>query len=226
MRTINNSKHPRRRAREARRFSLIMSGDTLDTLIDGKLRLYQSRAGYRFSLDALLLAHFVTVKRCDRIVDLGAGNGPIALLLSHLHPSASLTGLEVQAEMAARAKRSVALNRLDDRVEIVSGDLREIGSILHGIGVPCRRQQSALSSGQQRPDQPRSGETYGRAMRSKPGWQIFLRAGAYLLRPKGRLALIYRSRFGRSTCSSACAAPVSSPNGCAGSIHSPRTGHC
>ncbi len=138
-----------------------MSEETLDTLIDGKLRLYQSRAGYRFSLDALLLAHFVTVKRGDRIVDLGAGNGPIALLLSHLHPSASLAGLEVQAEMAARAKRSVALNRLDDRVEIVSGDLREIGSIFTASSSPCRRQQSALSSGQQRPDQPQSGETVG-----------------------------------------------------------------
>ena len=138
-----------------------MSGDTLDTLIDGKLRLYQSRAGYRFSLDALLLAHFVTVKRCDRIVDLGAGNGPIALLLSHLHPSASLTGLEVQAEMAARAKRSVALNRLDDRVEIVSGDLREIGSIFTASAFHVVVSNPPFRPVQQRPDQPQSGETMG-----------------------------------------------------------------
>ena len=167
-----------------------MSGDTLDTLIDGKLRLYQSRAGYRFSLDALLLAHFVTVKRCDRIVDLGAGNGPIALLLSHLHPSASLTGLEVQAEMAARAKRSVALNRLDDRVEIVSGDLREIGSIFTASAfhvVVSNPPFRPASSGRISPNREKQWARH----EIKAGLADFLAAGAYLLRPKGRLALIY-----------------------------------
>ena len=150
-----------------------MSEDTLDTLIDGKLRLYQSRAGYRFSLDALLLAHFVTVKRCDRIVDLGAGNGPIALLLSHLHPSASLTGLEVQPAMAERAKRSVALNRLDDRVEIVSRRSARDRLNLHGIDIPCRRQQSALSSGPAAAGSAPIGRNRSRAMRSKPGLSRF-----------------------------------------------------
>jgi tRNA1Val (adenine37-N6)-methyltransferase len=167
-----------------------MSEDTLDTLIDGKLRLYQSRTGYRFSLDALLLAHFVTIKRCDRIVDLGAGNGPIALLLSHLHPLASLTGLEVQPAMAERAKRSVALNRLDDRVAIVAGDLREIGSIFTPssfdvvVSNPPFRKPSSGRISANREKQLARHEIKG-------GLTDFLAAAAYLLRPKGRLALIY-----------------------------------
>lgn len=167
-----------------------MSDDTLDTLIDGKLRLYQGRTGYRFSLDALLLAHFVTVKSGDRIVDLGAGNGAIALLLSHLHPSASLTGLEVQPAMAERAKRSVALNRLDDRVAIIAGDLREIGALF----TPSTF-HTVVSNPPFRP--VRSGRISPNRERQIARHEItgdlkdFLAAAAYLLCPKGRLALIY-----------------------------------
>ena len=167
-----------------------MSEDTLDTLIDGKLRLYQSRAGYRFSLDTLLLAHFVTVKRGDRIVDLGAGNGPIALLLSHLHPLASLAGLEVQPAMAERAKRSIILNRLDDRVDIVAGDLREIGSIFTPssfdvvVSNPPFRKPSSGRISPNREKQLARHEIKG-------ALKDFLSAAAYLVRPKGRLALIY-----------------------------------
>jgi tRNA1Val (adenine37-N6)-methyltransferase len=167
-----------------------MSEDTLDTIIDGALRLYQSRTGYRFSLDALLLAHFVTVKRCDRIVDLGAGNGPIALLLSHLHPLVSLTALEVQVEMAERAKRSVALNRLDDRVEIVVGDVREIGSIFTASAfhvVVSNPPFRPASSGRISPVREKQLARH----EIKGGLTDFLTAAAYLLRPKGRLALIY-----------------------------------
>jgi tRNA1(Val) A37 N6-methylase TrmN6 len=51
------------------------SDESLDAFFDGRITLYQSRAGYRFSLDALLLAHFVTAKTGARVVDLGTGNG-------------------------------------------------------------------------------------------------------------------------------------------------------
>ena len=167
-----------------------MSDESLDTLINGKLRLYQSRTGYRFSLDALLLAHFVTIKPHERIVDLGAGNGTIALLLSQLHPSASITALEVQPAMADRAKRSVALNGLDERVVIVSGDLRQARMLLAPSSVdavvsnPPFRKPSSGRLSPQREKQIARHEIKG-------GLTDFLAAAAYLLRPKGRLALIY-----------------------------------
>ena len=167
-----------------------MSEDTLDTLVDGKLRLYQSRMGYRFSLDALLLAHFVTVKRRERIVDLGSGNGTIALLLSHLHPTASLTGLEVQPAMAERARRSVALNRLDDRVAIVAGDLREIAALMASSSCDVVVSNPPFRK-------PSSGRISANRERRLARHEIkgaltdFLAAAAYLLRAKGRLALIY-----------------------------------
>lgn len=167
-----------------------MNDDTLDTLVDGKLRLYQSRAGYRYSLDALLLAHFAPVKRRQRVVDLGAGNGAIALLLSYLHPSAALTGLEVQPGMAARAKRNVALNLLSDRIEIVAGDVREIGA--HFEASSC---DVVVSNPPFR--DPRSGRISPNREKQLARHEVkgelkdFVAAAAFLLRAKGRLAMIY-----------------------------------
>jgi len=167
-----------------------MGDDTFDTLIDGKLRLYQSRMGYRFSIDALLLAHFVTVKRRERVGDLGAGNGTIALLLSHLHPSASIIGLEVQPAMAERAKRSVALNGLEKRVAIVAGDLCAIGSLFAPASFDAAVSNPPFrkpSSGRISPHQEKQIARH----EIKGALQDFLTAAVYLLRPKGRLALIY-----------------------------------
>ena len=75
----------------------------------------QSRDGYRVSLDAALLAHFVRVKPDAKIVELGAGNGAIILMLAYRHPSARLTGVEIQAALLARARRNVVLNGLQER---------------------------------------------------------------------------------------------------------------
>ena len=167
-----------------------MSDDSLDTLIDRKLRLYQSRMGYRFSLDALLLAHFVTVKARERIIDLGAGNGTIALLLSHLHPAASITGVEVQPAMVERAQRSVELNGLQERVAVVPGDLREIGALFAPstfdavVSNPPFRKPS---SGRISPHQEKQIARH----ELKGALRDFLAAAAYLLRLRGRLALIY-----------------------------------
>lgn len=164
--------------------------DTLDTLVDGRLRLYQSRAGYRFSLDALLLAHFVTVKARQRVVDLGAGNGAVTLLLSYLHPTTTLTGLEVQPAMAERARRAVALNDLASRIDIVDGDLRKIGALW-----PPSSFDVAVSNPPFR--KPLSGRISSNPERRLARHEIaggladFIAAAVYLLRPKGRLALIY-----------------------------------
>jgi tRNA1Val (adenine37-N6)-methyltransferase len=167
-----------------------MSNESLDTLIDGKLRLYQSRNGYRFSLDALLLAHFVTIKAHEQIVDLGAGNGTIALLLSQLYPTVSITALEVQAAMADRARRSVALNGVAERVTVVSGDLRQARSLLAPSSVdavvsnpPFRKPNSGRIS-PQREKQIARHEIEG-------GLTDFLGAAVHVLRAKGRLALVY-----------------------------------
>lgn len=167
-----------------------MNDETLDTLIDGRLRLYQSRTGYRFSIDALLLAHFVTVKAGERVVDLGAGNGAVTFLLSHLHPSATLTGVEVQPAMAERTRRAVLLNKLQERVAVVAGDLRRIAKLLP----PSSRDVVVSNPPFRKPTSGRVSSNRERQLARHEfagGLADFIAAAVHALRPKGRFALVY-----------------------------------
>jgi tRNA1Val (adenine37-N6)-methyltransferase len=104
--------------------TLRRDAETLDTFYHGRIRLLQKRRGYRFSVDAPLLADFVRTRESDEILDVGAGNGVVSLLLS-IKPFRRLTALEVQEGLADLARRNVALNGLEDRIEVVRQDLRE-----------------------------------------------------------------------------------------------------
>ncbi|HEY3363816.1 MAG TPA: tRNA1(Val) (adenine(37)-N6)-methyltransferase [Symbiobacteriaceae bacterium] len=108
-------------------------GERVDDLGRGGLRIIQHPGRFPFAMDPVLLAHFVKVRRSDRVLDLGTGCGVVPLLLSALHPEATCTGLELQPETAEMAARSVALNGLTDRVRIDCGDFRAVGR-LYGHG--------------------------------------------------------------------------------------------
>ena len=101
-------------------------GETLDRFLDGRLRLIQSARGYRFSIDAVLLAQFVTVKPGDVVVDLGAGCGIISLLLLLEKPVAYAIALEIQRNLADQAVRNAALNGVTDRMGVLLADLRQV----------------------------------------------------------------------------------------------------
>ncbi len=166
------------------------ANETLDALFDGSLQLLQSRAGYRVSIDPLLLAYFVSVQQGQKIVDLGSGNGVICLALAHLYPSVSLTGIELQPSLAERAKHNVRLNGLEGRIKIISADVRarqyapKLGSFDVVVSNPPYR----------RPGSGRiSVNDEKRIARHELNGDLiaFLRAGALLLRNKGRMALVY-----------------------------------
>lgn len=97
--------------------------ETLDSFYHGGVRVLQKRKGYRFSVDAPLLADFIRTEPSDEILELGAGSGIISLLLS-IKPFRHITAIEVQEDLAGLARRNVALNGLEDRVRIVEADLR------------------------------------------------------------------------------------------------------
>ena len=90
------------------------------------LSIIQHRQGYRFSLDAVLLAGFVEPKAGEKVFDLGTGSGIIPLLLFLREPEIQVTGLELQERLADQARRSVLLNSLGDRFKIIQGDLKEL----------------------------------------------------------------------------------------------------
>jgi tRNA1Val (adenine37-N6)-methyltransferase len=104
--------------------------ERVDDLQFGGLRIIQSRRGFRFGMDAVLLAHFTDVRPGDRVADLGTGTGIVPLLLCGHTRGREFVGLEIQPEMAEMAARSVRLNGLEARVSIVQGDLRQAHELL------------------------------------------------------------------------------------------------
>ncbi|KAF0195598.1 MAG: type 11 methyltransferase [Bacillota bacterium] len=107
----------------------LLSGERLDDLRRAGLRIVQSSDAFCFSIDAVLLAHFATIKTGDVIIDLGTGSGVIPLLMSTRGERLRITGLELNAIVADRARRSIEINQLTHCISIVQGDLKEAAKI-------------------------------------------------------------------------------------------------
>jgi tRNA1Val (adenine37-N6)-methyltransferase len=164
---------------------------TLDSIRD--IRLYQSKKGYRFSVDALLLFDFVNLRKVERIGDLGAGSGIVGILLAKKNPHAKATLFEIQDSLASLAEKNITLNNLGERVKVMKTDLRRLKPLPSFIAPysfdlvvsnpPFRRLKSGrLSEGEEK---------------AVARHEIKLRlhelvdAATYLLREKGRFCMIY-----------------------------------
>ena len=108
---------------------LLKPGERLDDLQIVGLELIQNPAGFCFGVDAVFLSDFVKVKPGETVLDLGTGNGIIPILLSAKTGGKKFTGLEIQENTADMARRSVAYNHLEERVDIVTGDIKEAAEI-------------------------------------------------------------------------------------------------
>lgn len=99
-----------------------------ETTLDGirDIKVYQNRKGYRFSVDALLLYCFVNVKHAENIADLGTGSGIIGLLLGRKYSGAKVMLVELQESLYSLAKKNIIINGLEDRVEVVLADIKNM----------------------------------------------------------------------------------------------------
>jgi tRNA1Val (adenine37-N6)-methyltransferase len=102
----------------------LKENESIDDLQYKNLRIIQSKEGFRFGIDAVILANFADVKKGQSVIDLGTGNGIISILIAGKTQAASVTGLEIQPDVADMAARSVELNNLNERVKIVCGDIK------------------------------------------------------------------------------------------------------
>ena len=98
-------------------------GETLDTFYRGRIQILQKKKGYRFSVDAPLLADFIQTQAEDELLELGTGNGIISLLLS-LKPFHHITALEIQESLFGLAQKNVRLNRQEKKISLLQQDLR------------------------------------------------------------------------------------------------------
>lgn len=170
--------------------SLIPEDETVESLFGGRLQILQKKKGYRYTIDSVLLAHFVEPKKGERILELGAGSGVISLLLAFRNPGVRVTGLELQADLTDMAGRSIYMNCLEGRVNIIQGDVRNTAELLESrsqdvvvFNPPYRK----MGSGKLNPGREKA------LARHEIAGSIadFLRAASYALEPGGRVCLIY-----------------------------------
>lgn len=105
--------------------------ERLDELHRNGYFIIQNPQKFCFGMDAVLLSGFARVKKGERALDLGTGTGIIPILLEAKTEGEHFTGLEIQKESADMAARSVALNHLEERIDIVTGDIKD-ASVLFG----------------------------------------------------------------------------------------------
>jgi len=100
--------------------------ETLDDLQLKGLCVIQKKDAFRFGVDAVLLANFARVKKGARVVDLCTGTGIIPFVVAGKTEAAHITGIEIQDEMVEMANRSVFYNKLEDRMDFIHGDLKDL----------------------------------------------------------------------------------------------------
>lgn len=157
---------------------------TIDSI--GNLKIYQPTEGYRFSVDAIILAHFVNLKRLNKAVDIGAGTGIIGMLLAKKYPGSEITMVEIQQELVEMAKNNILLNNLESRVKVYCMDAKvfeEKGFDLLVTNPPFRR----LGTGKISPKEEKAIARHELSLSVKDIAKIAQK----ILRHRGRLCMIH-----------------------------------
>jgi tRNA1Val (adenine37-N6)-methyltransferase len=169
---------------------MINTGEGVDQILDGKIRVIQKEKGYRFSIDALLLSHFINLKAGDDVLDLGTGGGIVPMILAKRWTCVRIVGLDIQSGLIDMARRSAILNLVDGRVQLVQGDVRQIKAIFEAgsfdvvtFNPPYRR----MHSGRVNPDIEKAIARH----EIMATLDDFLQAAAHCLKVKGRVFLVY-----------------------------------
>ena len=104
---------------------VINANERVDELGRNGYRIIQNPDRFCFGMDAVLLSDFAKVKEGDKVLDFCSGNGIIPILMEAKTKAVSFKALEIQADSAEMARRSVALNHLEEKIEIITGDIKE-----------------------------------------------------------------------------------------------------
>lgn len=104
-------------------------GERLDELHRNGYFIIQNPEKFCFGMDAVLLSGFAKVKKGESALDLGTGTGIIPILLEAKNEGRHYAGLEILEESADMAARSVALNHLEEKIDIINGDIKDASKI-------------------------------------------------------------------------------------------------
>lgn len=166
-------------------------GERLDDLQIKGYEIIQSPGRFCFGMDAVLLSSFAKVKRGERALDLGTGTGILPILLEAKNEGSSYVGLEIQEESADMARRSVLHNKLEQKIEIVTGDIREASTIFGAASFHVITTNPPYMIGEHGLKNANEAMYIARH-EALCTLDDILRESARLLKPKGRFYMVHR----------------------------------
>lgn len=169
----------------------LKEGERLDELQRNGYRIIQNEKLFCFGMDAVLLSGFAQVRAGEKVLDLGTGTGIIPILLEAKTEGEHFTGLEISSASVDMARRSVALNDLEARVEIIHGDIKEAGSLFQPASFDVITSNPPYMTGQHglvNPDMDKAAARHELLCTLED----VVRAAAKLVRTGGRFYMVHR----------------------------------
>ena len=169
----------------------LKDGERLDDLNRNGYHIIQDKSRFCFGMDAVLLSGFAQVKRGETVLDLGTGTGIIPILLAAKTQGAHFTGLEIQPDSADMAARSVAYNHLEDKIGIVTGDIKDASKLFGASSFDVVTTNPPYMIGQHGLQNPDAAKAIARH-EVLCTLEDVVRESAKMLRPGGRFFMVHR----------------------------------
>ena len=170
----------------------LKENERIDDLELENLKIIQNNNGFCFGMDSVLLSDFAKeIKQGSNIIDLGTGTGILPILLTSKTKNTTITGIEIQKEVAEMARRSIILNNLQNRVQIICEDIKKLKTIYKPFSF-----DSVVTN----PPYKKSGTGGTNIEKTKlisrheitATLEDFISISQYLLKDKGSLYLVHR----------------------------------
>lgn len=169
----------------------LRDGERIDELQRNGYVIIQHPKRFCFGMDAVLLSGFVHVKAGEHLLDLGTGTGIIPILLEAKTEGEHFTGLEIQAESADMARRSVELNHLESKIDIIIGDMKDASKRFGASSFDVITTNPPYMIGNHGLQNEQNAKTIARH-EVLCTLEDILRESAKLLPPKGRFYMVHR----------------------------------
>jgi tRNA1(Val) A37 N6-methylase TrmN6 len=158
---------------------------------EGHLKVYQHKNGYRFAIDAFILANFIHLKKKETVLELGTSCGIISLILAYKFPQVKkILGIEIQSNLVSLAKKNVTLNQRENLIEILQTDIKNLTKNFPSASfdvVVSNPPYYSLKEGRLNPDTEKAIARH----EIKGSLLDVVKIGQYMLKQKGRFYFIY-----------------------------------
>lgn len=169
----------------------LLPNERMDDLHRNGFKIIQNSERFCFGMDAVLLSGFADAAEGEKVLDLGTGTGIIPILMAAKTKGEHFTGLEIQPESADMASRSVAYNRLEDRIDIIVGDIKDASTTFGASSfdvITTNPPYMIADHGLTNPDEAKAIARH----EIKCTLEDVIAQSAKLLRPGGRFFMVHR----------------------------------